>query len=93
MYPGIRAIMAIRDLQNPDVAGYPGIKRISIDLLYVSGYFRILNIFLSALVSPSRVRVCCAVCGASEHPEKTRPGILEHVPYGFIVFLLTFARF
>ena len=28
-------------------------------------------IFVSALRSPSRVRVCCAACGASEPSEKT----------------------
>ena len=116
--------MAIRDLRNSDVSGYPGIKWIFIDVLYTSGYFRILNIlcllwglpagcvcdalpaalqnpqkkhaldfwsmylmgfidccwflndvdiFLLVLGSPSRVRVCCAACGASEPSEKTRP--------------------
>ena len=42
-----------------------------------------LNVFLYALESHSRVRVCCAACGTSEPSEKTRPGILEHVPYVF----------
>ena len=83
MYPGIRAIVAIRDLRNSDVAGYLGLEWIFIVFSIIFGYFGFFYKLLSVLVSPSRVRVFCAACGASEPQEKTRPGFLENVPYGF----------
>ena len=46
-------------------------------------FFIDLCVFPSFLGYPSRVRPCCAACGASELSEKTRPGILEHVPSVF----------
>ena len=46
-------------------------------------FFIYLNVFLPALGSPSRVRVCCAACGASNPQKKHAPGFLEHVPYVF----------
>ena len=55
-----------------------------------SGFLHDSDIFLLFLGSPSRVRVCCAACGASEPSEKTRPGILEHVPYVFYGSLFFF---
>ena len=85
--------MAIRDLRNSDVAGHPGIKWMFIDFLYSSGYLWILNIFLSASGSPSRLRVCCTACGTLEPREKTRTGFLEHVPYGFYWFVVFFNDF
>ena len=50
-------------------------------------------ISLSVLRYPSRVRVCCAACGAQNLQKKHVPEILEHIPYGFSCFLLSFGQF
>ena len=42
-------------------------------LCVLLNFVNFVYVFLSVLGSPSRVRVCCAACGASEPSEKTSP--------------------
>ena len=49
--------------------------------------------FLAVLGSPSRVRVCCAACGAQNLQKKHVPEILEYVPDGFYCCLLFLYHF
>ena len=91
----IRAYIRVDVSGYPGNNGYPGSEefrcsRVSGYQMICSPFLRMfphisefLNIFLSALGSPGRVRVCCAACDASGPSEKTPPGILEHVPHGF----------
>ena len=48
-----------------------------------------------ALGSPRRMRVCCvALPAALQNPQKKHaPGLLEHIPYGFYLFVLIVVRF
>ena len=62
-------------------------------LIYISGLLLIFNIYFSVLGSPSRVRVCCAACGASEPSEKTRPWNFGACTLCVLRFLLFFVRF